>query len=73
MLLASETGEVQFLNARDMTPDSAVIHLGIYEIVDLKCTQDGQWLLIAYSSGAVNVHNMGDRSMNFVCQIQPEF
>jgi hypothetical protein len=49
-----------------MTIDSAVLHLGIYEVVDMQVTADSQWLMLAYSSGAINVHNMGDKSMNFV-------
>jgi len=50
-----------------MKVDSAAMHMGIYEIVDLKFTSDSHWLFIAYSSGVINVHNMGDKSMNFVC------
>jgi hypothetical protein len=56
-----------------MKVDSAAMHMGIYEIVDLKFTSDSHWLFIAYSSGVINVHNMGDKSMNFVCQVQPEY
>jgi hypothetical protein len=51
-----------------MKADSKVINLGIYEIVDIKTTQD--YLFAAYSSGAVNMHNLGDKSFNFVMQIQ---
>lgn len=61
------------MNARDMTVDSAVLHLGICEVIDMRTTSDSQWLMLAYSSGAINVHNMGDRSMNFVMQVQAEF
>lgn len=66
MVIASDSGEIVFVNARDATPVSAVMHLGIYEIVDIKTTQDAQWLLVAYNSGAINIHNLGDRSLDFV-------
>jgi len=49
-----------------MNIETRVLNIGIYEIIDLKTTQGGQWLFIAYSSGAVNVHNMGDKSLNFI-------
>lgn len=57
------------VNAREMKAESVVFHMSIYAITDLKATFDSQWLLVAYQSGGVNLHNMGDRSMNNVCQI----
>ena len=69
LVVASNAGEIVFVNARDLTPVTTVLTMGIYEIVDIKITQDAQWLLVAYNSGAINIHNLGDRSLDFVCQV----
>lgn len=47
--------------------------MGIFEITDLRVTSDSQYLLVAYNSGVVNLHCLGDKSNNFICQIQPEY
>lgn len=66
MLIASHSGEIVFVNTRDFSVQSKTINLGVCEISDLKATQDGQWLLVSYTSGAVNLHALGDRSLDFI-------
>ena len=67
MIIASNTGEVQFISVREARSCTEPIHMGIFEVLDLKITSDSQYLLIAYSSGVVNVHHMGDKTNSFVC------
>lgn len=58
---------------REAKTCSKPIQMGIFEIVDLRVTSDSQHLLVAYSSGVVNLHSLGDKSNSFVCQVQPEY
>ena len=45
---------------------SGPISLGIYEINDVVITIDCQFLIVSYTSGTVNLHNLADGTYNYV-------
>ena len=52
-----------------MEPITTSIQVGIHDMADLEVTEDGQYLIVAYQTGAINMHQIGDMSFNFVMQI----
>ena len=43
--------------------------IGIKEAVDMAVTEDEQFLILAYASGLVNLHFIGDNSFEYVATL----
>jgi hypothetical protein len=42
------------------------ISVGIHDVSDVNVSKCGQFLIVSYKTGAVNLHQIGDMSFNFV-------
>jgi WD40 repeat protein len=64
---------LQIFSAKTLKPLTNPISIGILEVVDIEVSRDEQFLFIAYGTGLVNMHYIGDNSFTFITTIQQGF
>ena len=74
IMLGSSNGEVQIYNAKDYRAFTRAISLSIQPICDIQFTPSAQHMIVAYSTGQVNLHQLDQSlSLNYIAQLQSDF
>jgi hypothetical protein len=69
VILGSNSGQVQLINAQDFKAVTEAINVGGFPIVGLEFSKDNQWLYVVFSTGKVNLHSLANASLPYIVTI----